>query len=170
MGAFQVLQISLFLKLSTSMRSTALFLIYKFIFTVSIFIVLIVGNLVPVYPVDNDTNHGRHISVQNQQKATVEDDGVPGNESFKQYAEQIMVYCKDGNEHCPVMSLNELNKTASRQDVLRTFSHLNLLYDKSDFGCHDVGHHLGSWLYNYTKDLKEALNYASMFCTDTCVP
>jgi hypothetical protein len=89
---------------------------------------------------------------------------MPGDESSKPYAEQIMADCQDGNEHCPVMYLNELNKTASRQDVLRTFSHLNLLYDKSDFYCHHVGHHLGSWLYYYTKDLKEALNYASMFC------
>ena len=146
------------------MRSMVLFLIYKFIFAVSIFIVLILGNLVPVYPVDNHTNHSGHVSVQNQKKATIEDDGVPGNESSKQYAEQIMASCQDGNEHCLAMSLNELNKTASRQDVLRTFSDLNILYDKSDFYCHDVGHHLGHWLYYYTRDLKEALNYASLSC------
>ncbi len=164
MVPIQVLQIWLFLKLSTSMRSTTLFLIYKFVFAVSIFIVLILGNQVSVYPVDNDTNDGTHVSVQNQKKAIIEDDGVPGNKSSKEYAEQIMAYCQDGNEHCPAMSLNELNKTASRQDVLRTFSHLNLLYDKSGFSCHDVGHHLGSWLYYYARDLKEALNYASLFC------
>ena len=146
------------------MRSTALFLRYKFILAVSIFIVLILGNQVPVYPVDNDTNHGAHVSVQNQTKASIEDDGVPGNESSKSYAEQIAVYCQDGNEHCLMMSLDELNKTASRQDVLRTFSDLNLLYDKSAFSCHHESHHLGSWLYNYTKDLKEALNYATLFC------
>jgi hypothetical protein len=48
--------------------------------------------------------------MQNQKKATIEDDGVQGNESFKHYAEQIMAYCQDGNEHCLMMSLNELNK------------------------------------------------------------
>ena len=173
MGPSQVLHLTLFLKLS-SMRSTNLFLRYKFIFAVSIFLVLILGNQVHVYPADDETYHGSHTdnvthygaheSVQNQKKATIENDGVSGNESSKQYAEQIMALCKDGNEHCPMMSLNVLNKSASRQEVLRTFSHLNLLYDKNDFGCHHEGHHLGQWLYNYTKDLKEALKYASLFC------
>jgi len=161
MGSSQVL--SLFLKPS-SMRSRNLFLRYKFIFAVSIFVVLILGNQVHVYPADNDTHHGAHESVENQKKASIEYDDVLGNESSKSYAEQIMMYCQDGNEHCPIMSLDVLNKTANRQDVLRTFSDLNLLYDERDFNCHHVGHHLGSWLYNYTKDLKEALNYATLFC------
>ena len=164
MNFLQVLQKCLFLKLSTTMRSKILYLIYKFIFAVSIFVVPVLGNLVPVYSVHNDTDDGSHVSVQNQKKASIEDDGVQDNESSKQYAEQIMANCQDGNEHCPAMSLNELNKTASRQDVLRTFSHLNLLYDNIGFSCHDVGHHLGSWLYYYTRDLKEALNHASLYC------
>jgi len=150
MGSSQVL--SLFLKPS-SMRSRNLFLRYKFIFAVSIFVVLILGNQVHVYPADNDTHHGAHESVENQKNASIEYDDVLGNESSKSYAEQIMMYCQDGNEHCPVMSLDVLNKTANRQDVLRTFADLNLLYDERDFNCHHVGHHLGSWLYNYTKDL-----------------
>ena len=86
-----------------------MFLIYKFIFAVSIFIVLILGNLVPAYTVDDDTNHDTHVSVQNQKKATIEADSVQGNESSKQYAEQIMVYCQEGNEHCPAMSLDVHN-------------------------------------------------------------
>ena len=141
-----------------------MFLIFRFILAVSIFIVPILGNLVPVYPVENDTNDGTHVLVQNQIKATIEFNDVQGKESFKHYAEEIMAYCQDGNEHCPMLSLNKLNKTVTQQDVLRTFSHLNLLYDKSGFSCHDVGHHLGSWLYYYTRDLKEALNHASLFC------
>jgi len=48
--------------------------------------------------------------------------------------------------------------------VLGTFSDLNLLYDKSNYSCHHEGHHLGWWLYDYTKDLKEALNYATLLC------
>ena len=51
MGVSQVLHLTLFLKLS-SMRSTNLFLRYKFIFAVSIFLVLILGNQVHVYPAD----------------------------------------------------------------------------------------------------------------------
>ena len=141
-----------------------MFLIFRFILAVSIFIVPILGNLVPVYPVENDTNDGTHVLVQNQIKATIEFNDVQGKESFKHYAEEIMAYCQDGNEHCPMLSLNKLNKTVTQQDVLKTFSHLNLLYDKSGFSCHDVGHHLGSWLYYYTRDLKEALNHASLFC------
>lgn len=165
MGSSQLLQICLFLKLSTFMRSTALFLRYKFIFAVSIFIVLILANQVPVSSMDNDTNQSAHVSLQNQKKNSIEYDDVPDNESSKSYAEQIMAHCQDGNEHCPMMSLDALNKTTSRQDVLRTFSDLNFLYDKSNFdSCHHEGHHLGWWLYNYTKDLKEALAYATLFC------
>lgn len=147
------------LRLSTFMRSTVLILRNKFIFAVSILVVLLLGNHVPVYPADNHANHGTQVPVQNEKKDNIEYDEASGS-----YAEQIMVYCQDGNEHCPAISLDELNKTASRQDVLRTFSDLNLLHDKRDHSCHHVGHHLGSWLYNYTGDLKEALNYASLYC------
>jgi hypothetical protein len=141
-----------------------LFLKYKFISAFTIFIALILGNQVSVYPVDNHTNHGTHMSVQNQKNASLEDDGMSGNNSSKSYAEQIMAYCQDGNEHCPMTALDELNKTASHQVVLGTFSDLNLLYDKSDYSCHHEGHHFGWWLYDYTKDLKEALSYATLLC------
>jgi hypothetical protein len=136
---------------------------YKFIFAVSILVVLIIGNQVHVYSAENNTHHGAHESAQNQKKDSIEYD-VQGNESSKSYAEQIMTYCQDANEHCPIMSLDVLDKAASRQDVLNTFSDLNLLYDKRDYSCHHAGHHLVSWLYNYTKDLKEALNYSTLFC------
>jgi hypothetical protein len=61
------------------MRSKILYLIYKFIFAVSIFAVPVLGNLVPVYSVHNDTDDGSHVSVQNQKKASIEDDGVQDN-------------------------------------------------------------------------------------------
>jgi hypothetical protein len=144
MNFFQVFTISLFLKLSATMRSTALFLIYKFIFAFSIFIALVLGNLVPVYPVYNDTNDGTHVSMHNQKKAIIEENGVLGIASSKQYAEQIIAFCQHGNKHCSAMSVNELDKTASRQDVLRTFAQLNLPYDKIGFSCYDIDHHLGS--------------------------
>jgi hypothetical protein len=143
-----------------------MFLKYEstFAIAITISIALILGNLVPVFSVENHTKHDTHASMQNHKKASIEDDGVSGNASSKSYAEQIMAYCQDGSEHCPVMALDELNNTAGRQAVLRTFSDLNLLYDKGDYSCHHEGHHLGWWLYDFTKDLKEALNYATLFC------
>src|SRR5262245_34020346 len=106
---------------SASLRSMALFLKYNFTLAITIFVALILGNQVPVYPVDNHTNHGTHVSVQNQRNASIEDDGASGNNSSK-YAEQIIANCQDGNEHCPMMALDKLNKTASHQTVLETFS------------------------------------------------
>lgn len=129
-----------------------LFLKYKSTFAITIFIALILGNLVPVYPIDNQKN------------ANIEEDGVSVNNSFKSYAEQIMAFCQDDDDHCPMMALDKLNKTVSRQMVLGTFSDLILLYDKNNYSCHDKGHHLGMWLYDYTKNLKETLNYATLLC------
>jgi hypothetical protein len=63
-----------------------------------------------------------------------------------------------------MMALDELNKTVSRQMVLGTFSDLIQLYDKNNYSCHHEGHHLGMWLYDYTRNLKEALNYATLLC------
>src|SRR5215218_2190037 len=105
------------------MRSMTLFLKYKSIFAITIFIALIPGNLVPVYSIDN---HGNH----NQKNANIEEGGVSVNNSFKSYAEQIMAFCQDDDYHCPMMALDKLNKTVSRQMVLGTFSDLILLYDK----------------------------------------
>ena len=80
------------------------FLIFKFIFAFSIFIALVLGNLVPVYPVYNDTNDGTHVSMHNQKKAIIVENGVLGIASSKQYAEQIIAFRQHGNEHCPAMS------------------------------------------------------------------
>jgi hypothetical protein len=81
------------------------------------------------------------------------------NNQTRSYAEQIMADCKN-DIHCPVLALDELNKTESRQIVLGTFSDVVLLYDESYYNCHDTAHHLGMWLYSYTTNLKEALGYA----------
>ena len=75
-----------------------------------------------------------------------------------------MASCQDDDDHCPMMALDELNKTVSRQMVLGTFSDLIQLYDKNNYSCHHEGHHLGMWLYDYTRNLKEALNYATLLC------
>jgi hypothetical protein len=72
----------------------------------------------------------------------------------KSYAEQIMASCQDDDDHCPMMALDELNKTVSRQMVLGSFSDLIQLYDKNNYSCHHEGHHLGMWLYDYTRNLR----------------
>jgi hypothetical protein len=92
---------------------------------------------------------------------------VSVNNVTRSYAEQIMAYC-EGDTHCPVLMLDKLpvlghfrlNETMSRQVVLGTFSDLVMLYHERYDECHDVGHHLGRWLYGYTRDLEEALSYA----------
>ena len=63
-----------------------------------------------------------------------------------------------------MMALDDLNKTVSRQLVLGTFLDLVQLYDENNYSCHHEGHHLGMWLYDYTRNLKEALNYATVLC------
>jgi hypothetical protein len=128
---------------------------YKlFFFAVTIFIALILGNHVPVYSMDS---HQHHMNTDLERSMSV-------NDSSKSHAEQIMTNCQDGDKQCPMMALNELNKTESRQAVLGTFSDLILLYDKNNYSCHNEGHHLGIWLYDYTKNLKEALNYTTLLC------
>jgi hypothetical protein len=82
------------------------------------------------------------------------------NNLTRSYAEQIMAHCKN-DIHCPVLALGVVyNTTESRQIVLRTFSDLVLLYHESYDDCHDMAHHLGTWLYGYTTNVKEALSYA----------
>ena len=107
-----------------------------------VFISLILGNIIPVYSIDNKTRHGAHMSMQdqqNQQNANIEEHGVLVNNSSNSYAEQIMTSCQDDDIHCPMMALDELNKTASRQLVLGTFSDLIQLYDRNNYSCHHVG-------------------------------
>jgi len=63
-----------------------------------------------------------------------------------------------------MMALDELNKTTGLQTVLGTFSDLIRLYDENNYSCHHEGHHLGMWLYDYTSNLKEALNHTTILC------
>jgi len=55
-----------------------MFLKYKstFAIAITISIALILGNLVPVFSVENHTKHDTHASMQNHKKASIEDDGV----------------------------------------------------------------------------------------------
>jgi hypothetical protein len=104
------------------------------------------------------------MSMPNQHTAIIIEHGMSVNDSPKSYAEKIIASCQNDDEHCPMMALNELNKTAGRQMVLSTFSNLVQVYDKNDYSCHHAGHHLGMWLYGYTRNLKEALSYATILC------
>ena len=61
-------------------------------------------------------------------------------------------------------ALDDLNKTVSRQLVLGTFLNLIQLYEENNYSCHHEGHHFVMWLYDYTSNLKEALNYATLSC------
>jgi hypothetical protein len=131
------------------------FLAYKLFFAITIFFALMLNNHLPVYPIE---------SYQHQKNANMEPSVVSVNNSSKSYADQIMAYCQGGDAHCPMKALNELNKTQSRQAVLGAFSDLILLYDKNNYSCHEEGHHLGMWLFDYTKNLKEALNYTTLLC------
>jgi hypothetical protein len=140
-----------------------LFLKYKCISVITIFVALILGNIVPVYSIDSLTQHGIHASMLNLQKTNLKEQDVSGNNS-KSYAEKIVAFCQDDNDHCPMMALDELNKTMSRQLVLGTFSDLLQIYDENNYSCHHDGHHLGMWLYDYTRHLNEALNYATLLC------
>ncbi len=133
---------------------------------ITIFVALILGNLLPVYSIDDRVNHGANISMANQQNSSIGEHGMQVNSSSKSYAEQIIVACQDENDgdHCPMMALDELNKIANRQLVLGTFLDLVRLYDENNYSCHDDGHHLGMWLYGYTENPKEALKYATIYC------
>ena len=82
------------------------------------------------------------------------------NSLTRSYATQIMADCKN-DIHCPVLALDMVyNKTESRQIMLGTFSDLILLHHESYYDCHDVAHHLGTWLYGYTRNVAEAKSYA----------
>ncbi len=120
--------------------------------------------MVPVYSIDSHTKHGAHMSMQNQQNTNIEEYGVSINNSSNSYAEQIMTSCQDDDGHCPMMAIDELNKTVSRQLVLGTFSDLVQLYDRNNYSCHHEGHRLGMWLNDYTGNLQEELDYATVLC------
>lgn len=139
---------------------------------VTVFIVLVLGNILQVYSVSDHQNHGAHNLTQNQLDSNLNEHDMLINKSPELYAEQIFESCQNvsdvnniDNNHCPMMALDELNKTTTnRQLVLATFSELVRLYDETNYSCHHDGHHLGMWLYNYTGDTNESLKYATIHC------
>lgn len=80
------------------------------------------------------------------------------------YAEQIVTTCKE-DIRCAIDELNDLDKkTTERQTTLNVFLDVVRLYDESDYKCHKTSHHLGLWLYGYTTDIDEAIQYIEMLC------
>jgi hypothetical protein len=154
---------SIFLKLTVSMRSISLLLKRECVIVITIIVALTLGNIVPVYSTDSITQHDTHKSMMNLQKTIIEEPGMSGNNS-KSYAEKIVEFCQDDNDHCAMEALDYLNKTINRQLVLGTFSDLIQIYDENDYSCHHEGHHLGMWLYDYLRHLNEALNHATLLC------
>lgn len=134
-----------------------------FVFT--IFAVLILGNLLPVYSLGNHSEHGKHLGTQTPQGSILQDQELSNDNSSKLYAEQIFLSCQDDNAtHCPMMALDELNKSGSQTLVLETFLNLVRLYDQNNYSCHHEGHHLGMWLFDYTGNLTRALKSATILC------
>ena len=133
---------------------------------VTIFIALILGNIVPSYSIQDHVVH--HNVSENQHNSGPDNLVVLGDDSSKFNAEQIMLSCQDDNNytsgHCLMMALDELDKKTNSQLVLATFSDLVRLYDEHNYSCHHYGHHLGMWLYDYTGNPKEALKYATIHC------
>jgi hypothetical protein len=133
--------------------------------SITLSVVLILGNILPVYSIGDHSKHGKHLAIQNSQRSNLQDQGLHENNLPQKYTEQIFISCQDlDNEHCPMMALDEINKTGSSILVLETFLNLIKLYDENNYSCHHEGHHLGMWLYDYTGNLTQALKSATVLC------
>jgi len=78
-------------------------------------------------------------------------------------AESILLLC-DIDEYCIVKALRELSKQQDEQTIYDTISEVMVHIDQAGIVCHDQGHHIGSYLYAYTQDLKQALSVADRKC------
>lgn len=136
------------------------------VIVVTIFSTLILANILPIYSFEHYVYNGTNLSVPLQQYFNVGAHDEQISNSSKLYAEQLMVTCQDESDgdHCIMMALDDLDKISNRQLVLGTFLDLVRLYDENNFSCHSNGHHLGKWLYDYTKNLQEAIKYATIQC------
>ena len=76
-------------------------------------------------------------------------------------SEQIFDKC-DYDMHCAVEQLSDISKKTKKPVVMNTFSQLISLYHEKQVNsrCHSIAHHLGEWVYGYTKNLDESFQYA----------
>jgi len=80
------------------------------------------------------------------------------------YSEQIFDSC-EYDMHCVVELLTGVSKNEKKENTMATFVELMSLYHekKINSSCHKVSHHLGMWLYGYTQNLEESIQYADPF-------
>jgi len=83
-------------------------------------------------------------------------------EDIGSYAENIISICED-DMHCAVSGLQDVSQNEEQKIVFSTFDELVSLYEKN-YSCHEIGHHLGMWLYGYIGDVSDALKLAKMVC------
>jgi len=81
----------------------------------------------------------------------------------KDYSASIISKCPFYGE-CIDDGLIELSKTKDRETVLTTFSGITDRLKQSGLLCHEVGHPLGRFMYDYTGDLHEALSLIDRTC------
>jgi len=87
---------------------------------------------------------------------------VPKNIPFEiYYSEQIFNSC-EYDMHCTVELLSDITREKEKPIVMTTFVELLSLYHEKQVNarCHSIAHHLGEWVYGYTKNLEESFQYA----------
>ena len=76
------------------------------------------------------------------------------------FAKNTIQKCKD-EMHCAVEELNELAQNENQEVVLDSYKKLSTLYHENKYiVCHNISHHLGMWIYGYTQDLEQSLEFA----------
>ena len=77
------------------------------------------------------------------------------------YSEQIFDIC-EYDMHCVVELMTDVSKNEKKENTMASFVELISLYHEKQVNsrCHNVSHHLGMWLYGYTQNLGESIQYA----------
>ena len=80
------------------------------------------------------------------------------------YSKQIFEKC-EYDMHCVVELLTDLTRNNEKPLVMATFTKIISLYHDKQVNsrCHSIAHHLGEWVYGYTKNLDESFKYADPF-------
>jgi hypothetical protein len=76
-------------------------------------------------------------------------------------SQQIFDKC-EYDMHCVVEMLSNDAREMNKTTALATFEELKSLYHKKQVNsrCHSIAHHLGEWVYGYTQNIDESLQYA----------
>jgi len=77
------------------------------------------------------------------------------------YSEQIFKSC-EYDMHCTVELLSDVSREKEKPIVMATFEDLLAIYHEKQVNsrCHSIAHHMGMWVYGYTKNLEESFQYA----------